>query len=55
MRSYRLTDSRSQITSYVFDVVRATVPKIRLDDVFTTKEEIAQGEHVLAGLVLCLK
>lgn len=32
---YRLTDSRSQITSYVFDVVRATVPKINLDAVFT--------------------
>ena len=41
--SYRLTDSRSQITSYVFDVVRATVPKIALDAVFTTKEEIALG------------
>ena len=32
---YKLTDSRSQITSYVFDVVRATVPKINLDAVFT--------------------
>lgn len=32
---YKLTDSRSQITSYVFDVVRSTVPKIYLDDVFT--------------------
>eukprot|EP00891_Asterochloris_glomerata_P009809 jgi/Astpho2/9809/Aster-03780 len=39
---YRLTDSRSQIQSYVFDVVRATVPKMILDDVFTSKEEIAQ-------------
>lgn len=38
---YKLTDSRSQITSYVFDVVRSTVPKINLDDVFVTKEEIA--------------
>lgn len=27
---YKLTDSRSQITSYVFDVVRATVPKMNL-------------------------
>ena len=42
---YKLTDSRSQITSYVFDVVRATVPKIFLDDVFTTKDEIALGER----------
>merc|ERR550514_750784 len=38
---YRLTNPRSQIESYVYDVVRATVPKINLDDVFTTKEEIA--------------
>lgn len=38
---YKLTDYRSQIRSYVFDVVRATVPKINLDDVFVTKEEIA--------------
>jgi len=38
---YRLTNPRSQIESYVYDVVRSTVPKIDLDDVFTTKEEIA--------------
>lgn len=39
---YRLTDYRSQIRAYVFDVVRASVPKILLDDVFLTKEEIAK-------------
>lgn len=39
---YRLTDSTAQIRSYVFDVVRATVPNINLDDVFETKEEIAK-------------
>ena len=38
---YRLTNPRSQIEAYVYDVVRSTVPKIDLDDVFTTKEEIA--------------
>jgi len=38
---YRLTNARAQIESYVFDVVRSSVPKIELDDVFTTKEEIA--------------
>eukprot|EP00227_Mantoniella_beaufortii_P010246 CAMPEP_0197590518 /NCGR_PEP_ID=MMETSP1326-20131121/11411_1 /TAXON_ID=1155430 /ORGANISM="Genus nov. species nov., Strain RCC2288" /LENGTH=246 /DNA_ID=CAMNT_0043155603 /DNA_START=154 /DNA_END=890 /DNA_ORIENTATION=+ len=38
---YKLTDSREQIRSYIFDVVRSTVPKINLDDLFTTKEEIA--------------
>jgi len=40
---YRLTNPRSQIEAYVYDVVRATVPKIDLDDVFTTKEEIANS------------
>lgn len=33
----------AQIESYVFDVVRSSVPKIDLDDVFTTKEEIASN------------
>jgi regulator of protease activity HflC (stomatin/prohibitin superfamily) len=40
---YKLTDSRAQIRSYVFDVVRSTVPRIKLDDVFESKEEIAQS------------
>ena len=35
--------SRAQIESYVYDVVRSTVPKIELDDVFLTKEEIASS------------
>merc|ERR1719389_70738 len=38
---YRLTNPKQQIESYVFDVVRSSVPKIDLDDVFTTKEEIS--------------
>jgi regulator of protease activity HflC (stomatin/prohibitin superfamily) len=38
---YRLTDTREQIKAYVFDVVRSSVPKINLDDVFVQKEEIA--------------
>ena len=33
--------SAVQIQNYVFDVVRSSVPKIDLDDVFTTKEEIS--------------
>lgn len=44
---YILDDTSDQINSYVFDVVRATVPKMELDDVFVNKEEIAkdiQGE-----------
>lgn len=40
---YRLTNSHQQISSYIFDVVRATVPKMNLDDVFLEKEAIAQN------------
>ena len=40
---YRLTNPRVQIESYVYDVVRSTVPKIELDDVFTTKDQIAES------------
>ncbi|AGW86331.1 SPFH domain/band 7 family protein [Blattabacterium sp. (Nauphoeta cinerea)] len=38
---YKLDNSHAQITSYVFDVVRAEVPKMRLDDVFERKDHIA--------------
>jgi regulator of protease activity HflC (stomatin/prohibitin superfamily) len=38
---YKLADTEQQITSYVFDVVRAQVPKIKLDDVFARKDDIA--------------
>lgn len=38
---YKLTDTKAQIMSYVFDEVRAQVPKISLDEVFLAKEEIA--------------
>ncbi len=40
---YRLSDPHSQITSYVFDVVRARVPLLKLDDVFEKKDEIADA------------
>ena len=43
---YKLDDARRQITSYVFDVVRAQVPKIKLDDVFEKKDEIAEAVKV---------
>lgn len=39
---YRLTDSKQQISSYVFDELRAAVPKMNLDDVFSEKETIAK-------------
>lgn len=38
---YKLDNPYAQITSYVFDVVRAEVPKLRLDDVFEKKDDIA--------------
>ncbi len=38
---YRLADAENQITAFVFDVVRARVPRISLDDVFEKKDEIA--------------
>lgn len=38
---YKLTDSRAQIMSYVFDELRAQLPKITLDQVFLAKEDIA--------------
>lgn len=38
---YRLSNPRKQIEAYVYDVVRSSVPKIKLDDVFTTKDEIS--------------
>ncbi len=49
---YKLQDPAKQITSFVFDVVRARVPKMKLDDVFEKKDEIANAvkselEHVM--------
>ncbi len=38
---YRLENPQAQITSYIFDTVRAEVPKLRLDDVFEKKDDIA--------------
>lgn len=38
---YKLENPYEQITAYVFDVVRAEVPKMKLDDVFERKDDIA--------------
>jgi regulator of protease activity HflC (stomatin/prohibitin superfamily) len=38
---YKLDYPHDQITSYVFDVVRAEVPKMILDDVFLKKDDVA--------------
>ncbi|KAL3844253.1 hypothetical protein ACJIZ3_001656 [Penstemon smallii] len=40
---YKLTNPREQIQAYVFDVIRASVPKQELDMVFEQKNEIAKA------------
>jgi regulator of protease activity HflC (stomatin/prohibitin superfamily) len=40
---YKLDFPQDQITSYVFDVIRAEVPKMKLDDVFEKKNDIANA------------
>ena len=40
---YELQNPTEQITSYIFDVVRAEVPKMKLDDVFEKKDDIAHA------------
>ena len=51
---YKLDDAHRQIRSYVFDVIRAQVPKIKLDGVFERKDDIAEAvkvelSHVMEG------
>lgn len=40
---YTLDDAEEQIEAFVFDVVRAQVPQIKLDDLFEKKDEIANA------------
>ncbi|CAL9774767.1 unnamed protein product [Musa acuminata subsp. burmannicoides] len=40
---YKLSNTRSQIQAYVFDVIRASVPKLNLDDAFEQKNDIAKA------------
>jgi regulator of protease activity HflC (stomatin/prohibitin superfamily) len=40
---YKLQNPHEQITAFIFDTVRAEVPKLILDDVFVKKDEIAQA------------
>ncbi len=62
---YKLTNPQGQITSYVFDAVRAKVPLLKLDHVFEAKNEIADtvkdqltetmtgfGYHIIKALVI---
>jgi len=38
---YKLQNPHEQITAFIFDTVRAEVPKMKLDDVFEKKDDIA--------------
>merc|ERR1712137_844866 len=38
---YRLSNPKEQITAYVFDVVRSSVPGLEVDEVFEQKDDIA--------------
>ena len=40
---YSLNDPKHQITSFVFDLIRAQVPNLILDDVFSKKDNIANA------------
>jgi regulator of protease activity HflC (stomatin/prohibitin superfamily) len=40
---YRLQNPQEQITAYVFDTVRARVPNVPLDQLFETKDDIANA------------
>ncbi|CAA6671708.1 unnamed protein product [Spirodela intermedia] len=40
---YKLSNTRGQIQAYVFDVIRASVPKLKLDDAFEQKNDIAKA------------
>ncbi|GAB2297243.1 Protein hir2 [Dionaea muscipula] len=40
---YKLSNTREQIQAYVFDVIRASVPKLNLDSVFEQKNDLAKA------------
>ncbi len=39
--TYKLTSVKDQISSYIYDVVRAEVPKLELDEVFERKDDLS--------------
>lgn len=49
---YKLTDPQMQIEAYVFDSLRAEVPKFTLDDVFIVKDKLSSAvkETVLTAM-----
>lgn len=49
---YKLDDPEKQITSFVFDVVRASVPKLKIDDVFEKKDDVADAVKMQLAQVM---
>jgi regulator of protease activity HflC (stomatin/prohibitin superfamily) len=46
---YKLSDHKRQMTSYVFDTIRASVPKLTLDETFEKKDDIAKDVELTIG------
>ena len=44
---YKLSDPIAQIRSYVYDVVRSSIPRLELDHVFSSKDDIANAVRKL--------
>lgn len=64
---YKLTDPHSQIRSYVFDVIRSSIPLLHIDEAFASKDTLAHavrdriahlmadyGYEIIAALVVDL-
>lgn len=64
---YKLSDPQSQIRSYIYDVVRSSVPRLDLDASFASKDDVANavksqlatlmadyGYEIIAALVIDL-
>ncbi|MED6221797.1 HIR complex subunit [Stylosanthes scabra] len=50
---YKLSNTREQIQAYVFDVIRASVPKMELDASFEQKNEIAKAVEEELEKAMC--
>lgn len=49
---YRLTNPSQQMESYVFDVIRSKIPKMNVDQVFESKNDVAKEVKIrLTGLL----
>ena len=52
---YKLTNAHEQIDSYVANVIRGELPKMKLDAIFTQKEEVSTTHRVRRALksIIC--